>query len=136
MGGLIRDDAGNLLLVRTRKWGGRFGIPGGKIDYGESMESAFRRETREETGLEIRDVEFVMNQDCVEHPEFYRPRHYILVNYAARTAGIKPAVRLNHESDDFAWTAPAEALGMDLNGPTRVLLEKVMATEQGKNGEA
>ncbi len=136
VGGLIRDDAGNLLLVRTRKWGGRFGIPGGKIDYGESMESAFRRETREETGLEIRDVEFVMNQDCVEHPEFYRPRHYILVNYAARTAGIKPAVRLNHESDDFAWTAPAEALGMDLNGPTRVLLEKVMATEQGKNGEA
>lgn len=126
VGGLIRDEAGNLLLVRTRKWSGKYGIPGGKIEYGETMEAAFAREAREETGLAVRDLRFVMAQDCVEHPEFYRPRHFILVNYLARADGVKPPVRLNHESDAYVWAAPAEALGLPLNGPTRVLIEAAL----------
>ena len=125
VGGLIRDEEGNVLLVRTRKWRGLYGIPGGKIDYGETMEAAFARETREETGLWVDAVEFVMAQDCVEHPEFWKPRHYILVNYSARTGGVRPPVRLNHESDDYVWAGPEEALGMALNAPTRTLMEKV-----------
>jgi phosphoglycolate phosphatase len=134
VGGLIRDDGGNLLLVRTRKWSGLYGIPGGKIDYGETMEAAFIREAREETGLAITDVEFVMNQDCVEHPQFYRPRHYILVNYTAKVAGIRPPVTLNHESDAVIWATAAEALGLQLNAPTRILIEKVLAAGGGKDG--
>lgn len=128
VGGLIRDDAGNFLLVRTRKWSGKYGIPGGKIEYGETMEAAFAREAREETGLAVRDLRFALVQDCVEHPEFYRPRHFILVNYLARADGVKPPVRLNHESDAYLWAAPAEALALPLNGPTRVLIESALAT--------
>lgn len=128
VGGLIYDDDGRVLLVRTRKWSGLYGIPGGKIDYGETMEAAFTREAREETGLEIGDVAFVLNQDCIEHPQFYRPRHYILVNFRARARGSRPAVKLNHESDDWIWVMPAEAMAMPLNGPTRVLLERVAGT--------
>jgi nucleoside triphosphatase len=127
VGGLIRDQEGNVLLVRTRKWSGLYGIPGGKIDYGETMESAFVREAREETGLEIGDVEFVLNQDCVEHPEFHRPRHFILVNYTARVRGVRPEVKLNHESDSYAWVRPEQAMDMGLNGPTRVLIRHVLA---------
>jgi phosphoglycolate phosphatase-like HAD superfamily hydrolase/ADP-ribose pyrophosphatase YjhB (NUDIX family) len=125
VGGLIRDDDGRMLLVRTRKWSGLYGIPGGKIDYGETMEAAFVRETREETGLTVTGLEFAMVQDCVEHPQFYRPRHFILVNYLARAAGSRPAVRLNHEGDHFLWATPGEAFDLPLNGPTRVLLERV-----------
>jgi len=140
VGGLIRDAEGNLLLVRTRKWSGKYGIPGGKIDYGETMEAAFAREAREETGLAVRDLEFAMVQDCVEHPEFYRSRHFILVNYLARVDGVKPPVRLNHESDAYLWAGPTETLGLDLNGPTRVLIEKAFqkasAKALGKAAEA
>lgn len=124
VGGLIYDDDGRVLLVKTRKWSGLYGIPGGKIDYGETMEAAFAREVREETGLAIREIEFVLNQDCIEHPEFYRPRHYILVNYRARTSGSRPAVALNHEGVEWLWATPAEAMALPLNGPTRVLLER------------
>lgn len=126
VGGLIRDEAGNLLLVRTRKWSGKYGIPGGKIEYGETMEAAFAREAREETGLSVRDIEFALVQDCVEHPEFYRPRHFILVNFLARVDGVNPPVRLNHESDAYLWAAPAEAMALSLNGPTRLLIEKAL----------
>jgi nucleoside triphosphatase len=131
VGGLIRDEEGNILLVRTRKWRGLYGIPGGKIDYGETMEAAFERETREETGLELREIEFTMVQDCVEHPEFWKPRHYILVNYSARTGGVRPSVRLNHESDDYVWARPDAALAMALNAPTRILIEKLFGKTPG-----
>lgn len=131
VGGLIRDEQGNMLLVRTRKWSGLYGIPGGKVDYGETLEAAFIREAREETGLEISDPVFIMNQDCVEHPQFYRPRHYILVNYTAKAHGIRPAVKLNHESDAFEWADADRALAMELNGPTRILIETVLRTEGG-----
>ncbi|MDB5049577.1 MAG: hypothetical protein JWO30_2648 [Fibrobacteres bacterium] len=135
VGGLIYDQAGDVLLVRTRKWSGLYGVPGGKIDYGETMEKAFIREAKEETGLEIGGLAFVLNQDCVEHPEFYRPRHYILVNYTAKAPGLRPPVKLNHESDAYVWTDPKRALEMPLNGPTRVLIEHILA--QGRNvGEA
>ncbi len=129
VGGLIFDDQGKALLVRTRKWSDLYGIPGGKIEYGESMHTAFVREIKEETGLDIEDVQFVMIQDCIEHPEFYRPRHFLLVNYTAKVIGTQPRVKLNYESEAYLWAAPREAIGLALNGPTRSLLEKILESE-------
>jgi nucleoside triphosphatase len=99
------------------------------------MEAAFAREALEETGLAVRDVRFALVQDCVEHPEFYRPRHFILVNYLARAEGEKPPVRLNQESDAYLWASPAEALALPLNGPTRILIESALASRT-KRAEA
>lgn len=45
---VIRD--GKLLAVQNRRWGG-YSAPGGKVEAGESLEGAARRELLEETGL-------------------------------------------------------------------------------------
>ena len=126
VGGLINDAGGDLLLVRTEKWSGKWGIPGGKVEYGETLEEAFRREIWEETGLKIYGCRLVMVQDCVENPEFHVPRHFVLINYVAHADGKRPEVRLNYEASDYLWTSSATALGMDLNGPTRALLLKTL----------
>ena len=131
VGGLLRDQGGEVLLVRTLKWSGKWGIPGGKVEYGETLEGAFYREIREETGLETSKCRLVMIQDCIEHPEFFRPRHFVLVNYLAEVAGKKPTVKLNHEATDYLWTPLAETPGMALNGPTRLLIEKVLHPGDG-----
>ncbi len=125
VGGLVRDAAGEALFVRTRKWSNKWGIPGGKVQYGETLEAALRREMREETGLDLSACELVMAQDCVESPEFFRPRHFVLLNYVARVAGLRPQVRLNHEGVDYLWTPLSVAAHLDLNTPTRLLLDKM-----------
>lgn len=122
VGALIHDQQGRVLMIRTHKWSNKWGIPGGKIKLGESSVEALRREILEETALQVEDIQFVMVQDCVNSEEFFKPAHFVLLNYTCRVDG--PAeVTLNHEAQEFAWVAPAEALAMDLNQPTRVLLE-------------
>lgn len=124
VGALIFNDLDQMLLVQTAKWSNLWGIPGGKIKYGESAEEALERETREETGLSLNDIRFVMVQDCVESEEFYRREHFLLLNYTARCAD-PPQVRLNHEAYNFEWVDWNRVQALALNQPTRYLIDKV-----------
>ena len=126
VGALISNPEGKILLVLTHKWSHTYGIPGGKIEKGEDAVAALRREIREETGLAISDVEFVLVQDCIDSPEFYVPRsHFLLFNYTARTRSAK--VRLNNEALSYLWVEPRAALTLHLNEPTRRLIDAVLA---------
>lgn len=125
VGALIFNEAGQVLMLRTHKWSDLWGIPGGKIQWGEPAETALRREIREETNLEVRDVRLALVQDCIHSPEFYRDAHFVLLNYTCRC--VEPAeVRLNDEAREFRWVSPTGALAMPLNTPTRRLLEAVL----------
>jgi phosphoglycolate phosphatase len=124
VGALILDGRGHVLMIRTHKWSDLWGIPGGKIKTGESSEAALRREILEETGLVVEDVRFVLVQDCIHSKEFYRPAHFVLLNYTARCAG-QPQVRLNEEAQEFRWVTLEQAFRLPLNTPTRILLEAV-----------
>ncbi|WP_285509769.1 NUDIX domain-containing protein [Actinokineospora sp. NBRC 105648] len=55
VGGLVRDPDGRLLLVQRANapGAGRWSLPGGKVEPGESDDAALRREVREETGLAV-----------------------------------------------------------------------------------
>lgn len=125
VGGLVFAPDDTAFFVRTAKWNGTWGVPGGKIDYGEPSIDAFVREIREETGLEILDPEFVLVQDAIEEPEFFRPRHFLLLNYRARC--LTKEFRLNHESLEGGWFGLQEALSLRLNRPTRNLVEHLLS---------
>jgi ADP-ribose pyrophosphatase YjhB (NUDIX family) len=127
VGALIFNADNQVLMIRTQKWSNLWGIPGGKIKSGEPSVEALRREIKEETGLDVGEIMFVMAQDCIRSREFYREAHFVLLNYTCRVEG-RPAVKLNEEAQAFRWTAPAEALAMPLNQPTRALLERVLKT--------
>src|ERR1051325_2680995 len=121
VGGLIFDGSGLVLLVRTHKWSNLWGIPGGKIKWGETSVEALRRELREETSLEIADIKFVLVQDCIHSKEFYRDAHFVLLNYTCRCA-VPAVVKLNDEAREFRWVTLEQALTMAVNQPTRNLL--------------
>ncbi len=128
VGGLIFNARGEVLMIRTHKWSNLWGIPGGKIKWGETADEALRRELKEETGLEVTDIRFVLVQDCIHSKEFYREAHFILLNYTCRCAG-EPLVKLNDEAREWRWATMAQACGMPINQPTRKLLSAVAGAE-------
>lgn len=130
VGALVFNDAGKMLLVRTNKWSNLWGIPGGKIDWGESSGDALRRELLEETGLNVEDVRFAMVQDAIHPPEFYKDAHFLLLNYTCRAPGHQE-VRLNAEAQEYRWADASEAWLLPLNTPTRILLEAVIPRPEG-----
>jgi ADP-ribose pyrophosphatase YjhB (NUDIX family) len=65
--GLIRDDQGRILLLRhTYRRDKPWGLPGGGLKPGESLEECLLREVREETGM---NVEIVHMLSGAAHPD-------------------------------------------------------------------
>ncbi|NBS14707.1 MAG: NUDIX domain-containing protein, partial [Verrucomicrobia bacterium] len=121
VGALIVGPEKKLLMVHTLKWSGLWGIPGGKIKGGETAEEALRREILEETGLKLHEIGFALAQDCIRSKEFYKPAHFVLLNYVAHTK--QTAVTLNPEADEYRWCTLDECYQLPLNTPTRILLD-------------
>jgi len=90
---------------------------------------ALHREIKEETNLEVTNIEFVLVQDCIHSKEFYRDAHFVLLNYTCRCDG-ESQVKLNDEAREFRWVTIADALEMPINQPTRKLLLAV--SEEGR----
>jgi phosphoglycolate phosphatase-like HAD superfamily hydrolase/ADP-ribose pyrophosphatase YjhB (NUDIX family) len=125
VGALIFNAKNEALMIRTHKWSNKWGIPGGKIKFGETSEAALRREILEETALKIRNIRFVLVQDCIHSKEFYRDAHFVLLNYTCRAAAKNPRVTLNDEGREFRWLKLADAKKLKLNKPTKILIEAV-----------
>jgi phosphoglycolate phosphatase-like HAD superfamily hydrolase/ADP-ribose pyrophosphatase YjhB (NUDIX family) len=133
VGALIFNSKNEVLMIRTHKWSGLWGIPGGKIKRGEPSLAALRREIKEETGLNITDIRFVLVQDCISSKEFYRDAHFVLLNYTCRSTAKNPRVVLNEEAREFQWLPLAAAKKLKLNRPTKILLAAVSKNPKSKS---
>ncbi|MBI5812535.1 MAG: NUDIX domain-containing protein [Meiothermus silvanus] len=122
---LVSGPSGRVLLVRTTKWRGLWGVPGGKIEWGEPLEAALRRELREEVGLELHDIRLALVQEAIFDPQFYQPMHFIFFNYYARSESEE--VTPNEEIAEWVWIEPEGALKYPLNTFTQVLLKDYLS---------
>jgi 8-oxo-dGTP diphosphatase len=106
---IFRD--GKILLVRRARSPakGRYSLPGGRVEFGETLHAALHREVDEETALKIEIAGLAGWREVV--PGASGGGHYVIMSFAARWSSGEPV--LNDEHDDFRWLAP-ESLG-DLN---------------------
>jgi 8-oxo-dGTP diphosphatase len=115
--GCIPVHEGRVLLVRSHR--GFWSTPGGHLDYGESPAEAAVRETREETGVTVRDIEFVaITNDVIAASA----KHYITLWF--RGAVEDPALTI-HDTSEIA-----EALWCDprsLPSPRHVYFENLIS---------
>ena len=89
----------------------------GTRELGEQLEETAIRESKEETGLNIYDLEFINFQQFIYDPAFWKQRHFIFFDYAAKTDSMD--VVLNNEAQAYIWIEPKEALEFDLDSYTR-----------------
>ncbi len=103
VGAIITDRAGRLLLIKRghEPETGRWSLPGGRVEPGETDQQAVVREVREETGLEVSCGALV---GAVQRP---RPGGGVLEirDYAATVTGGE--LRPGDDAADARWVSPA-----------------------------
>ncbi|MDB5631418.1 MAG: hydrolase [Tardiphaga sp.] len=101
---IFRD--GKVLLVRRARSPGKgfYSLPGGRVEFGESLHVALHREVMEETALTIAIVGLSGFREVLPGPT--GGGHYLIMSFAARWIAGEPT--LNDELDDFVWLAPDE----------------------------
>jgi 8-oxo-dGTP diphosphatase len=99
---IFRDD--KILLVRRARSPakGFYSLPGGRVEFGETLHVALHREVGEETALKIEIAGLAGWREVL--PETAGGGHYLIMSFAARWVAGEPV--LNDELDDFRWLAP------------------------------
>jgi 8-oxo-dGTP diphosphatase len=99
---IFRDD--KILLVRRARSPakGFYSLPGGRVEFGETLHVALHREVGEETALKIEIAGLAGWREVL--PETAGGGHYLIMSFAARWVAGEPL--LNDELDDFRWLAP------------------------------
>ena len=98
---IVQDPHTKKVLLGKRKnsyKAGYYGLPGGRIEVGEKMESAARRELEEETGLKVFELKY---QGFVK--EFQETRDFVhFVFVAIKWQGV-PQVMEPEKCEDWEW---------------------------------
>ncbi|WP_328873641.1 (deoxy)nucleoside triphosphate pyrophosphohydrolase [Streptomyces sp. NBC_00287] len=103
VGAALLND-GHLLAARRSappELAGRWELPGGKVERGETPEAALVRELREELGVETEAVERIPGEWPLRAP-------YVLHVWTARLHPDSPAPKPLQDHDALRWLTPAE----------------------------
>ncbi|MEM0204873.1 MAG: NUDIX hydrolase [Nitrososphaerota archaeon] len=125
VGALILQDHNILLVKRKNEPGkGRWSIPGGSVELGESLKDAVVREVYEETGLlvevsELLDIIEVIRRDSAGNIIF----HYVILDYLAKP--ISGTLRAASDASDVIWVSVDEAMNMEITDSLRAMLRKL-----------
>jgi 8-oxo-dGTP diphosphatase len=121
---VVKNSDGHILLTKRAipPYLGKWVMPGGKIDLGEPITAALKREVMEEVGLDVHvegliDIYEIVPSD--EHRE-----HYVILYYLASPKSDD--VVLNEgEISEVAWADRETVQNMDISNGTRHILAKV-----------
>jgi 8-oxo-dGTP diphosphatase len=109
-GAVVHDGAGRLLLIRrgTEPGRGRWSVPGGRCEPGETAAAAAVREVREETGLLVRPTALVGR---VERPG---PAGVVYVIDDVSCEVVGGTLAAGDDADDVRWVDAAGLAGLHL----------------------
>lgn len=122
VGALILNKNNQILLIKSHKWSDQYVIPGGHIEMGESMEDALKREIKEETGLDVFQIELFAVFESIYNKEFIKNKHFIFLDFSCKTNSND--VILNEEGQEFIWIDLKERYDIPVERFTQTAINK------------
>lgn len=120
---------GRILLVKRSKEPskGKWSIPGGRLELGEALYEAAKREVLEECSIEI-EIEHVLEvTDNIIRDEEGRIRyHFVLIDLLARY--ISGEAKAQSDAEECRWVTTEELVELDMNPQLRAVLMRAMSS--------
>ena len=106
--GAVVVDTGRVLLVRRGRepLKGRWSLPGGLLEVGESLTAGVAREVSEETGLTVEPVELIELLDRIHHEGDRIRYHYVIADYLCRVVGGQ--LKAASDAEAVRWVERSE----------------------------
>ncbi|GAC1393457.1 MAG: NUDIX hydrolase [Polyangiales bacterium] len=107
-GGATGERAPSVLLIQRGRppLQGTWTLPGGRVERGEGVTAALRREVREETGLDVEVGALVEVVELVDPAGAY---HFVILDHVARPVDpASPEPRAGDDAADARWVALTE----------------------------
>lgn len=120
---IVSDDQGRILLQR-RADNDLWALPGGGMDYGETIGQTVTREVREETGLDVEPVGIVGIYTDPNHLIEYSDgevRQQFSICFRTRLRGGE--LLLSDESTDLRWVPPAQLDDLNIHPSIRLRID-------------
>lgn len=120
---VLRHD--DVLLVRrgTAPQKGLWSVPGGALELGESLEQGVRREVLEETGLEVRVLQFAEALERILMDDSGAVQyHYVLLDYLCEPVG--GVLAAGDDAAEAAWVNRAQLGERTLTPGLEAVIEK------------
>jgi len=118
----------SILLTRSPKWesGTLWVVPGGHIEYQESIEEAVVREVQEEVGILVKFEKVFAVYDAIEPKHFFKKRHFIFLECVCRY--VKNELKIdNTEIIEAQWVEKEKIFQMPLEPFTRKAIESMIS---------
>lgn len=131
-------DGHDRVLLQKRRAGGRHGglweFPGGKVERGETPESALVREIAEELAIVVVSADLRAAGETRELPVpgCERPALVLKLYRCARWRGEPSCL----DAAEIGWFAPSEAAALDVPPLDRPFIERLDAIVAGEPGES
>jgi nucleoside triphosphatase len=127
VGALLLNQQGEIFVARFSKVAGHYAIPGGHVEYGETVAQALVRELTEETSLTPIRYRLLRVSERIRPPLYKDGTHHLvyLDFLVERWTG---ELQLDgNELNDGRWEAPQAALELPLTLTTRQAIEFYLA---------
>lgn len=118
---IIKDELDNILICKMPEdrgvYPGKWALPGGGIEPGETMGEALRREVKEELGIQIKNIQPWTFSDTTREKIMKNGEKtvFYMIFLMFDCEAVSTEINLNDEFDEYAWVKPAELHKYDLN---------------------